>query len=290
MTKLSNNVIASKYLSKKEIDSIDELLKALTNNRIVLTCMGLYNHGKSTLLNILIEDFRCETFATSDTRETSRNKSFEQNNFVYVDTPGLNAQKNDDKRVFDAVKESDINLFVHAVTTGELVKNEMDFLRNIQQHWENPNQFIERTIFVLSRIDKANSPEEIEKTKNKISQQIRDIFGLSPLIISVSSFRYKEGVENNKNLLKKKSNIGLLKEKIDSLSKKFADSIRQTRQNRIKEKCNNLHRQLDSKIQKYKLAISSMQKDKEQYMKKLNADIIKVEEMLKKKYKRLEEV
>ena len=52
MTKLMNN----KYLSQSDIQNLDILKKSIVNKSINVTCMGLYNHGKSSLLNALVFD------------------------------------------------------------------------------------------------------------------------------------------------------------------------------------------------------------------------------------------
>jgi len=151
-----------KFLTKDEISSLKNMQKSIYENQIIVTCVGLYNHGKSTLLNVLIKDFEYTTFKTADARETIINKAVLYNNIKYVDTPGLNAQEDDDEKVMKVVENSDITLFVHNVNTGEFNKAEINFLQQIQKHWKNPKEFIERTIFVLSRIDESNDKEIYE--------------------------------------------------------------------------------------------------------------------------------
>ena len=55
-----------KFLTKNEITSLKNLQKAIHENQITVTCVGLYNHGKSTLLNVLIKGFEYKTFKTAD--------------------------------------------------------------------------------------------------------------------------------------------------------------------------------------------------------------------------------
>ena len=188
MSKLEN------ILGKKEVASLKNLQKAVFENQITVTCVGLYNHGKSTLLNVLIKDFTLGTYKTADARETTFNKSVIYNGIKYVDTPGLNAQMEDDKKVLEAIQNSDIILFVHTITTGEFNKKEIEFLENINQYWKNPQEFIERTIFVLSRIDNIENSEDIEKTSIRMKEQIKDIFDMDCQVIPISSTDYVDGM------------------------------------------------------------------------------------------------
>ena len=74
-TKVSNAAkVKNKYISHDELKSIKVLEKAIKGSSVVVTCMGLYNHGKSTLLNTLVKDFEHQTFKTADVRETSKIK------------------------------------------------------------------------------------------------------------------------------------------------------------------------------------------------------------------------
>lgn len=280
----------AKYLTKGDIQAIVDYKKAIDKNVIVVTCMGLYNHGKSTLLNTLIGDYENKTFKAADVRETSVNKTFQYGNINFIDTPGLNAKKNDDKRVMDAVKESDINLFVHTVTTGEFVKKEIEFLNNVKKHWKNPQEFIDRTIFVVSRVDKANNEEDIANTINKMTKQILDIFNIKSTIISVSAIRYTKGKIENKKLMVKKSNIDILKKLITNLSNELSESIKATRKKRLVDKYDSIIKQLSSKVQMNKLEISKQKQAQKQYFVTLNNDIKKIESTLQNMNKQLKEL
>lgn len=285
MTKLMNN----KYLSQLDIENLEILKKSIINKSINVTCMGLYNHGKSSLLNVLIKDFDDKTFKAADIRETTENKSFEYENITYIDTPGLNAELHDDKRVFDAVKESDINLFVHRITTGEFVEKEIEFLNKIRNHWENPEEFINRTIFVLSMVDEANNDNDIDLAINKMSNQINKIFQTTPLIIAVSAKRYKNGQIDNKMILVKKSNIETLQVKINEMSEKLIEVILETRTKRLQNNYDELIKRCNSKLQEKKFELSKQNQQKEIFLQNLKKDVAQVETTLENMYKRLGE-
>ncbi len=285
MTKLMNN----KYLSQSDIQNLDILKKSIVNKSINVTCMGLYNHGKSSLLNVLIKDFDDKTFKAADIRETTENKSFEYENITYIDTPGLNAELYDDKRVFDAVKESDINLFVHRITTGEFVEKEIEFLKRIKNHWLNPEEFINRTIFVLSMVDEVNDDNDIDLAISKMNNQINEIFQTNPLIIPISAKRYKNGIVDNKMILVKKSNIEELQIKINEMSEKLIDVILETRNKRLQNNYDELIKKCNSKLQEKKFELSKQKKQKEVFLKNLEKDVAQIENTLENMYKRLGE-
>jgi len=274
------NKLMSKYLTKTDLQTIDDLKSAIYEDKISVTCVGLYNHGKSTLLNALIKDFEHKTFKTADVRETYVSKVVEYNNIRFVDTPGLNAKEYDDKLVMKAIGESDINLFVHTVTTGEFTEKEIDFLNKIKKHWKNPQEFIERTIFVVSRIDKANNKQDIDKTVEKITTQILKFFDSKPIVIPVSAMRYTKGQIEKKNILIKKSNFEMLEEKITKFQEQAIEPIKRTKKDRLENYYSELLQKLSSKLEVKKLELNKLRNEKMEIDKNLNKDIDKIESTL----------
>jgi len=277
-----------KFLTKNEISSLINMQKAIHENQITVTCVGLYKHGKSTLLNVLIKDFEYKTFKTADVRETTLNKTVVYNDIKYVDTPGLNANKDDDKKVMEAIQNSDITLFVHNITTGELNKAEIEFLTKVEKYWSNPQEFIERTIFVLSRIDDIGNREDIEKTSKKMKEQIQDIFDSDCLITPISPMDYRDGVIENEEELILESNIKILKEDIALLSKNFKEDIENTKIKRFEKKYWELYQKLNNKLKSNQTKIKHLQEEKKRKDIEFKNDISKIENTLKSMYSRID--
>ena len=252
--------LMNKYLSKGDIKAIQDLKAELDNKLINVTCMGLYNHGKSSLLNVLIDDFDEQTFKVADKRETAENKSVAHNQFNYIDTPGLNAKENDDKKVMDVVKKSNINLFVHNINTGEFVGKEVDFFNAINKHWQDPQAFIESTIFVLSRKDGVTD-EVLEQGRARMQAQIKQYFGCEAIMIAVAAKSYQKGAKENKSMLIKDSGIDELKTCLAKLAKQVSKTLDKTRRARLENKCADLEKHLRHKIEKTRLVIKTHTKE-----------------------------
>lgn len=293
MSKLGKKLIAIeskyKYISKKEQENISILKNAIEETNVLVTCMGLYNHGKSTLLNTLVNDLEHKTFKTADVRETSKNKKFQLDDIVFVDTPGLNAQDNDDKRVMDAVKESDINLFIHNVTTGEFAKKEIEFLQTVKKHWKNPQEFIDRTIFVLSRCDGA-SESDVQATEKKMRQQIQEIFSSNSSFVAVSAKTYTKGMIEDKKLLVNYSNIDTLKQQLINLKDSLKNSIVETKKERLSSLYDDLIEKLNAKVQRNTLEIFQVTKEKKKLDSAFDKEINNIKNTLSNMYRELGEV
>jgi GTPase Era involved in 16S rRNA processing len=270
-----------KYLTKDELEKLETFQNALKVDEVSISCIGLYNHGKSTLLNALIGDFEDKTFKTADTRETVESKSVKVGNKIFVDTPGLNAKESDDKVVFETVLNSDINLFVHTVTTGEFSKDEIDSLNKIKTLWKNPQEFLERTIFVLSRVDKASNEIDVSNTASKMNKQLKDIFGVSlSKIVPISSIRYKKGRLENKQLLIEKSGIPELERYIANIIRENSRAIKTTKIERLNRYYDELIGRLSQEAERKSRELKKVQSRETE----LKNDISRIEDTLDRKY------
>jgi len=266
---------------EQKFKELDKLVNSLDETNVV--CCGLYNNGKSTLLNVLIDDFEFKTFKTADIRETTASKKQKYKNITYIDTPGLNATYEDDKVVIDTIIESDINLFVHNITTGELNEKEVEFLNILKENWDK-REFINKTIFVLSRIDELENIDDIQNTKNRVNTQIKDIFGTNPTIIEVSAIDYKDGKVEDENQLIKTSGIDNLK---DYISKFIKEDIKSLKKLRIADKQKEIETKINNLLNKTEKEITKIEKSIKEHNKKLSHKIDEYSNNLISKYNQI---
>jgi len=184
----------------------------------------------------------------------------------------------------DAIHTSDITLFVHAITTGEFNKKEVDFLNKIKKHWKDSKEFIERTIFILSRIDNIKYYEDIEKTQHKMKEQIRNIFQSNSVIVPVSSNDYIEGMVHNEGELITESNINDLKSQINTIAQQSKKAIMNTKRERFEKKYWSLYQKLNVNIKVNEQKILGLKQKQKDIDKAFRVDIGKIEDKLKRMY------
>lgn len=220
----------------------------------VVSVIGKYNHGKSSLLNALVER---EQFAVSDARETTVLSSFEHDGIRWLDTPGLDAdvEGRDDQEARDgAWLQSDIRLFVHCVREGEFDQREKDMIDVLQQDAATSGR---QTLIVLTQIEEAED-EVLARILNLIKQQSPGM-----PIIPVSAHRYLSGLESGSTLKVKKSGISELREAVQA-ARQHVEQVRSDEVLALGEalgafldqKLNNLQARLDrlKKTRKSRLA------------------------------------
>ncbi len=191
---------------------------------IIAVC-GLMNAGKSYLLNMLTRHIDHEYFKTADLRETTAVKMLETDEYIYLDTPGLDANIQDDVIANQGIGEADIVLFIHQ-PQGELDLTERDFLRQLKARFGKSAK--SSIIIVISKIDKE--PEaKIESIDKEIQKQCREMLGIVFTTFQVSNTRYKKGISEKKDGLVQASHIDAL---IHHL-KKTTPKVHQARQNKM---------------------------------------------------------
>jgi tRNA U34 5-carboxymethylaminomethyl modifying GTPase MnmE/TrmE len=196
---------------KTRSDRLAQRAVAAPRKPTVAVC-GLMNTGKSYLLNMLTQQIDQEYFKTADQRETTINKTLETEQFIYLDTPGLDANTQDDAVAQQGIAEADLVLFVHQ-PQGELDPSEMAFLRQLKDNFGE--SAVHSVTLVISKIDKEPAAK-IDAIANEIQKQCEEKLGTTFTTFQVSNTRYKTGVSQHKNGLIQASHIDALVQHLQS--------------------------------------------------------------------------
>ncbi|MGF6728324.1 hypothetical protein OKW50_000405 [Paraburkholderia youngii] len=178
------------------------LLILIDDSEPVVTVVGKYNHGKSSLLNELLGR---DAFAVSDRRETVRLSDRVHQGVRWLDAPGLDADvgSEDDREALRAAwLKSDIRLFVHAAKEGELDAKELTLLTELDADRVRTGR---QTLFVLSQVDQLPDDAALQNIGAAIDRQMPGI-----TLNAVSSMRHRKGLDGGKKLLLEKSGIPAL--------------------------------------------------------------------------------
>jgi predicted GTPase len=181
------------------------------DSRPTIVAYGLMNAGKSFLLNMLTQHIEEEFFKTNDIRETAEVKKFESEKYVYLDTPGLDANEADDAQAQFGASQADVVLFLHQ-PQGELEASEVKFLKELKQSFGSYAE--SNIIVVLSKMEKEEQAK-IDLIEDRIKIQCAQEIGFSPKVFQVSNKRYQTGVIKHKDGLIAQSHINSLIEHID---------------------------------------------------------------------------
>lgn len=181
---------------------------------VKIAVAGRMNHGKSSLLNSLIGD---NIFKVQDIRETTANSRYELfEDVLLVDTPGLDANINDDAIANVAYESSNIILFVHNYNVGDFHKGELEALKRIAD-FHNSEAFSDRFILVLTGKDAVTDQNDRELIKLKLLKDIKQFCGLQNFpTFEVSNTTFMKGKSENKEKLITYSGIPTLLEYITS--------------------------------------------------------------------------
>ena len=222
-----NRQICEKYDDTNDINPLEVDLDTILNQYkknlsqiiddkryVKIAVAGRMNHGKSSLLNSLIGD---NIFKVQDIRETTANSRYELfEDVLLVDTPGLDANINDDAIANVAYESSNIILFVHNYNVGDFHKGELEALKRIAD-FHNSEAFGDRFILVLTGKDAVTDQNDRELIKLKLLKDIKHFCGLHNFpIFEVSNTTFMKGKSENKEKLITYSGIPTLLEYITS--------------------------------------------------------------------------
>ena len=187
-----------------------------------IVCTGIYNAGKSTLLNVLLDT---EQFPTGDIPTTKKVAQAEYGGAVYVDTPGLNATEADDQETANAYREADVYLFVANAQNGGVGEQESEWLRELKERHADKTALKRKLVYVLSQCDQLE-PETVEKVRAKTSDDLQSVLGMRPdKIFCVDAHTYRDGKAQSETLLVESSGIPALRDFLQSKTQEAEKSL-----------------------------------------------------------------
>ncbi len=258
---------AKPLITKQEYNDVksalNEYLSDLnrSNHSIVrVTCAGNYNSGKSSVLNALTGG---DNFKVGDVPTTSSIDEVEYEGFIYVDTPGLNANHFDNKTAQKAFKDADIILFISNILGGGLYSSEAEYLKKISNILGGSDNMKAQTIFALSNLHQVED-ELVQKIVDEYARNIESTLGFKPdKIITYDAVTYETGIKEGKDLLVKTSGINELKNEIALAAKRFSNMSGSIGEQRISAKGIALENALNKVVQSFEVRISKLVKQSE---------------------------
>jgi len=207
-----------------------------------IACTGIYNAGKSTLLNALAGK---EIFPTGDIPTTKKIAQAEFDGAVYIDTPGLNAAEEDDRETQAAYESADFILFVSNAQNGGISAAEAEWLQRLKSRYSSLQQ---RLIFVLTHCTQVDA-EQLPAIQEKIREDLKKTLEFVPdQVFCVDSVTYQDGVKVKESLLVESSGIRNLQKRIaektaeaEKLLAQAWESELAQRQTDVQQQINKIH-------------------------------------------------
>ena len=188
------------------INNIEEIYNhKLTNIKPYIMVYGIYNAGKSSIINELLG---IDEAKVNDKPETAVVQEFEWNGYTLADTPGVGAPMDHEKITDENLKKADIVLFVMSTTGSTEKKDNYDRLKEIVNLGK-------KVIIILNdkNGDLYTNDSELQIIERKVKDNLQAV-GLQRddfVITIVNAKRANKGRIENKEKLIEKSNIQELK-------------------------------------------------------------------------------
>ncbi|MBN7575319.1 hypothetical protein C1H57_09055 [Clostridium sp. 2-1] len=262
-------------VDKKVVKQVEDKIKQLIeeesriniDSKIKISCVGIYNAGKSTLLNTIVGK---QIFKEGDIPTTSTVDSYETEDAIYYDTPGLNANNRDNKSAYNGYKESDVILFVSNIQSGGLSSAEAHFLKQIKNIMGTNDILKDNIIFLLSNKHRVDE-EKIEKVVQQYKKNIKEVLDIEiDQIYTYDAITYQNGIDTNEQLLIEASGFIQINKVLNELIKSKNKNIIDSREERLKIKRNEAQNAVDNMILQIKNDIDKLRNEANDNYRKIN--------------------
>lgn len=252
-----------------------EQLNGMQQNKSALpkvVVYGVYNSGKSSLLNSLTGHVEHEYFSTRDIPETKATKTLEQQGICYVDTPGLDVDVADTQQANAGVDQADILMFVHKLSAGPIQMQEMATMQKLVTGHGKPEQ-------VIAVLTGSEGAAEQQGLINEISAQLKALIPhCTPFL--VSNPRFQKGVRESKQPLIHHSGIPQLLEDLEGRVAKLAKNLQQQRADKKQRLKNKLLSEIANKKEEISLAIEFEETAAEIHAANFENDVLQLQMLL----------
>lgn len=234
------------FLGQKEIQSLAKYIgsdlcrkweglqkKFESGDVVTIANTGMVNSGKSSLFNVLLDDFEEKRFPVGAVRTTlSGDREHFADQIDFVDTPGIDVNDTDDAVAYDTLMQSDMILMVHNVKTGMLNKSEFDWLKRIADSL-SAEQIQKRFVFVCTWTDERDKQNDYISLIAEIKRMMMAALGTDADFWEVSSKRYRTAHQKNNKNLAEKSNIPQLKQFLLDKARAYQKELAKDRQKQL---------------------------------------------------------
>ncbi|WP_306544949.1 GTPase [Malikia spinosa] len=270
------------YINKK-LKISDETLR-------VAVC-GVYNAGKSSLLNVLIGEFQEETeaFKTGAARVTTAVTEKRIGKIIYIDTPGIDGAEQDDEAAWSGILNSDYLMYAHRLQAAEFQKQEINFLRSLKNRVHGLE---DRLALIITQIDEISDENESIIRQKSILDAFESAVGFKPRIkFLVSSRRFATGSKKGKAGLITHSRIPEIKSWIEKIANPADRSARQKFQkNQLEINRTELIKQLETISTTVKIDHQRLTNEHEARILSFEAMTIKLASTLRSTLKRIDAI
>lgn len=255
---LKNKALICEQDYDEIISSLDEYLFDANREQhkaVKITCAGIYNSGKSSVLNVLTGG---EHFKVGDIPTTATIDEFEYNGRVYVDTPGLNANNFDNETARKAFKDADVILFISNMRSGGLNAAEADYLKQLSDILGGIENLKNQVIFAMSNMHQV-SEDSVKTITLEHAKNIETALGFMPeKVLIYDAVTYESGVNSENNELIDSSGVVALKDEITTVAKQVSEKSNAIRRERIVAKETALEKAISRAADTLDLKISKL--------------------------------
>lgn len=257
---LESTDFARLYQELQEGKTMDQTIR--------LAACGLMNAGKSALLNVLTGHIDKEYFETKAIRATKRVQTLVHNGIAYVDTPGIDANDEDEQHAWSGLINADIILFAHNLGTATLETIEIDFLKKLKARHPDIET---RLLFVMTHAESAS--EQRQDRLDAITAILTTLFTSPIPMIPTSCPTYRKGVVEKKDVLIEHSGINVLLNSLKTLVERTERELHSIRYAREELRRSKLEAILDKAINKRKYALEKIKTNQSQSFLALQQDV-----------------